>query len=139
MSMAEEEEDFEVLDLSAARGANGYIQQILGDVSRQSVAKQVMIGGAAGCASGYLSVKVGKTAAISLGLTILLIRIAQHQGYIQINWSRVNREMERAKRRMAAEANRQYPNLIDNLRRFAQQNVFLAGSFAGGFFLGLAF
>jgi hypothetical protein len=46
--MAEEEEDFEVLDLSAARGANGYIQQILGDVSRQSVAKQVMIGGAAG-------------------------------------------------------------------------------------------
>lgn len=137
--MADEEEEFEVLDLSAMRRNQGYIQQILGDISKQSAAKQVAIGGAAGWFSGYLFVKVGKIAACSLGTTLLLIQIAQHQGYIQINWSRVNREVNRARRRVEREADRQYPQLVDNLRRFAQQNMFLAGSFVGGFFIGLAF
>ncbi|XP_045201095.1 uncharacterized protein LOC123554806 isoform X3 [Mercenaria mercenaria] len=75
--MADEEEDFEVLDLSTAayRRNRGYIQQLFGDISKQSAAKQVVIGGAAGCASGYLSVKVGKSAAITIGVTILLIRV----------------------------------------------------------------
>ncbi|XP_053403694.1 FUN14 domain-containing protein 1A-like isoform X2 [Mercenaria mercenaria] len=139
--MADEEEDFEVLDLSTAayRRNRGYIQQLFGDISKQSAAKQVVIGGAAGCASGYLSVKVGKSAAITIGVTILLIRIAQHQGYIQINWSRVNREVGQARRRVEREAYKQYPQLVNNICRFAQENMFLAGSFAGGFFLGLAF
>lgn len=46
--MADEEEEFEVLDLSAVRRNRGHLQQILGDISKQSAAKQVVIGGAAG-------------------------------------------------------------------------------------------
>ncbi|XP_060561551.1 FUN14 domain-containing protein 1-like isoform X2 [Ruditapes philippinarum] len=139
MNMDEIEHDFEVLDLGAFRRNKSRLENILGDISKQSAAKQVVIGGAAGCASGYLFVKVGKSVAISIGASLLLIRIAQHQGYIQINWSKVNKEVTQAKRKVQREANRQFPQLVDNLRRFAQENMFLAGSFVGGFFIGLAF
>ncbi|XP_060584146.1 FUN14 domain-containing protein 1-like isoform X2 [Ruditapes philippinarum] len=139
MKMDENEDDFEVLDLGAFRRNKSRLENILGDISKQSAAKQVVIGGAAGWFSGYLFIKVGKIAACSLGTTVLLIQIAQHQGYIQINWSKVNKEVTQAKRKVQREANRQFPQLVDNLRRFAQENMFLAGSFVGGFFIGLAF
>lgn len=43
-----EEQEFEVLDLSELRRNRSAFQRILGDVTRQSVAKQIVIGGAAG-------------------------------------------------------------------------------------------
>ena len=46
--MAEEEEEYEVLDLTALRRNQTYLEQMLGDVTKQSAAKQVVIGGAAG-------------------------------------------------------------------------------------------
>ncbi|KAL4220755.1 FUN14 domain-containing protein 2 [Mactra antiquata] len=137
--MAEREEVIEVIDLTEFRRNRSKLQQIFGDITKQSAAKQVAIGGAAGWFSGYLFLKVGKIAACSLGTTLLLVQIAQHQGYIQINWNRVNKEVEMAKRKVQLEAKRQYPHIVNDLQRFFQENIFLAGSFAGGFFLGMAF
>ncbi|XP_052215032.1 FUN14 domain-containing protein 1-like isoform X2 [Dreissena polymorpha] len=135
----EDREGLEVIDLSRLRGNQSTFQKIMGDVSKKSAAQQVVIGGATGWVTGYVSVKVGKTAAIGLGCTFLLIRLAQHQGYININWRRVNQHMDEARRTLEREAVRQYPQMMDKAKKFVQENMFLATSFAGGFFIGLAF
>ena len=47
--MASNENGFEVLDLSALRRRDeNWLRQTFGEVSRQSAAKQVVVGGAAG-------------------------------------------------------------------------------------------
>ncbi|XP_021379323.1 FUN14 domain-containing protein 1-like isoform X2 [Mizuhopecten yessoensis] len=136
--MANDNEPFEVLDLDAIRRGNSWIQSVFGDISRQSAAKQVAIGGATGWISGYLFVKVGKIAAATLGTTIILVQIAQHQGYLQINWSRVEREANRARREIRREANRNLSKL-QHMQTFFKQNIFLGTGFAGGFLIGMAF
>lgn len=46
--MADSDDDMEILNLSELRRSRTYIDQMLGDVTKQSAAKQVVIGGAAG-------------------------------------------------------------------------------------------
>ncbi|KAK3096083.1 hypothetical protein FSP39_022912 [Pinctada imbricata] len=131
--------EFEILDLSQFRGNQSWLNQILGDITRKSAAQQVAIGGVSGWVSGYLFIKVGKLAAFTMGTSILLLQIAQHQGYVRINWSRLERDVDRAKKTFEREARRRYPGVLENLKVFIRNNIFLAGSFGGGFFIGMAF
>ncbi|XP_060065493.1 FUN14 domain-containing protein 1-like isoform X1 [Ylistrum balloti] len=135
----DDNEPFEVLDLEAIRRGNNWIQKVFGDISKQSAAKQVAIGGATGWISGYLFVKVGKIAAATLGTTIILVQIAQYKGYIQINWKKVQKEMNLAKNQMSKEISKKYPHYSQNIQNFFRQNIFLGTGFAGGFLIGLAF
>lgn len=45
--------------------------------------------------TGYVTLKVGKTAALALGGGIILLQIAQQKGYITIDWSKVRQKAER--------------------------------------------
>ncbi|XP_021379239.1 FUN14 domain-containing protein 1-like isoform X1 [Mizuhopecten yessoensis] len=137
--MANDNEPFEVLDLDAIRRGNSWIQSVFGDISRQSAAKQVAIGGATGWISGYLFVKVGKIAAATLGTTIILVQIAQYKGYIKIDWKKVQKEMNLAKNQMSKEISKKYPHYSQNMQTFFKQNIFLGTGFAGGFLIGMAF
>ncbi|XP_013379443.1 FUN14 domain-containing protein 1 [Lingula anatina] len=139
-SDAEPEEDdneFEFIEPADPRH-NEMIRRIIGDLSNASVAKQVGIGGATGWCAGYISVKVGKAAAALLGGSLLLLQIADHFGYVQINWRQVRRGVNTARRRIEDQANRQFPGLAQNANQFFRNNIYLAGGFAGGFLLGLA-
>ena len=44
-------------------------------------------------------------------------QVAQHQGYIKVNWSKVNKHMEEAKKKVEQEARRQGPHALDNVSR----------------------
>jgi len=48
MSGRQEDEEYEVLDLAAIKRNQTAFKRMLGDVTKQSVAKQIAIGGAAG-------------------------------------------------------------------------------------------
>ncbi|XP_041374847.1 FUN14 domain-containing protein 1-like [Gigantopelta aegis] len=77
-------------------------------------------------------------AAASLGTTIFLLQIAQHQGYIKINWTLVEKSLNKAKSEMRSEAKKRYPGIFANMQKFMQNNIILATAFAGGFFFGVA-
>ncbi|XP_067669141.1 FUN14 domain-containing protein 1-like [Haliotis asinina] len=136
--MGEPSEEYEILDLSEYRNKD-WVQKMFGDITKQSAAKQVVVGAAGGWFAGFLFIKVGKMAAASLGTTILLVQLAQHQGYIRVNWNKVEQGVNRAKEELHKEANKRYPGILQNTKKFLQQNVLLAGSFAGGFLFGVAF
>ena len=42
-------------------------------------------------------------------------QIAQHQGYIKINYKEVQADIERTRGRITREANRHYPGLVENV------------------------
>ncbi|XP_061184663.1 FUN14 domain-containing protein 1B-like [Saccostrea echinata] len=138
MSHKKEKDNFEVLEVVSSRG-NGWLQDVVRDVSSRSTAQQVAIGGASGWAAGYLCVKVGKLAAITLGTSILVLQIAQHQGYIKIDWRLLEKDVDKAKKAIERQTRHQYQGVFENLKTFFKNNVYLAGSFAGGFLIGVTF
>ncbi|CAG2257852.1 FUNDC1 [Mytilus edulis] len=89
--------------------------------------------------TGFVFVRFGKVAAGTLGVSLLLLQVAQHQGYIKINYKAIQSEIKKTKDVINKEANRHYPGVVENAKRFLQKNMFLAGGFAGGFLIGVAF
>lgn len=136
MSEMDQDEDWDIVKLDENRVGQLW-KQVLGDISHQSAAKQVGVGTVSGIFSGWLFVKVGKLAAVSLGTSILLIQIAQHQGYIQINWDLVQSRMRVAQSSAKKAANRHCPGFVRSCKMFVQKNIFLALGFGGGFLIGL--
>uniref|UniRef100_A0A8C4VFF4 FUN14 domain containing 1 n=1 Tax=Gopherus evgoodei TaxID=1825980 RepID=A0A8C4VFF4_9SAUR len=68
-------------------------------------------------------------------------RIASHSGYVQVDWKRVEKDVNKAKRQIKKRANRAAPEistLIEESTEFIKQNIVVSSGFVGGFLLGLA-
>lgn len=125
--------------LNVVNYKDGWLRDAFKDVTKRSTAQQVVIGGVSGWVSGYLFIKVGKLAAITLGTSILILQIAQHQGYVKIDYSLLKKDVETARKVIESQAKDRYPGALETLKRFFKNNIYLAGSFTGGFFIGMAF
>ncbi|KAH0630984.1 hypothetical protein JD844_004435 [Phrynosoma platyrhinos] len=111
---------------------------------KYSVATQLAIGGATGWCTGFIFQKVGKLAATAVGGGFFLLQIANHTGYIKIDWQMVERDVNKAKEQLkfrSSPSNELPPevkNRVDEVIRFLKKNVILTGGFVGGFLLGMA-
>ncbi|KAF5283426.1 hypothetical protein FQA39_LY04802 [Lamprigera yunnana] len=74
---------------------NSAIDKILGDVSKTSATKQILLGASSGWLTGCLAMKVSRVAAFSLGGGILLLQVANEKGYIKINWDKINKQIDK--------------------------------------------
>lgn len=63
-----------------------------------------------------MTVKVGKAVAIAVGGSIILLQVANEQGYINVNWdklaSKTDKLMDKVEERVTGEG----PNLLDKVR-----------------------
>uniref|UniRef100_A0A672IEC4 FUN14 domain-containing protein 2 n=1 Tax=Salarias fasciatus TaxID=181472 RepID=A0A672IEC4_SALFA len=112
---------------------------------KYSVATQIAIGGVSGVVSvlcaGYLFQKVGKVAATSVGGGLLLLQIANNSGYIQVDWKRVEKDVNKAKKQLKKGTNQAGPRLhvfSESTTEFVKKNIVVTSGFIGGFLLGLA-
>ncbi|XP_070979396.1 FUN14 domain-containing protein 1 [Oncorhynchus clarkii lewisi] len=108
---------------------------------KYSVATQIALGGVSGWCAGYIFQKVGKIAATAVGGGFLLLQIANHSGYVQVDWKRVEKDVNKAKRHLKKNADRAVPefnSLIDQSTEFVKTNVIITSGFFGGFLLGLS-
>ncbi|XP_069568202.1 FUN14 domain-containing protein 1 isoform X1 [Brachyistius frenatus] len=107
---------------------------------KYSVATQLAIGGASGWCAGYLFQKVGKVAATSVGGGLLLLQIANNSGYIQVDWKRVEKDVNKAKKQLKKGTDKAGPELntlVDKSTEFVKKNIVVTSGFIGGFLLGL--
>jgi uncharacterized membrane protein (Fun14 family) len=117
-----------------SRSDSATLRRFFADLTKASVAKQIAVGSVGGWCSGFLFRKVGRVAALAVGGGILIIQVASHQGYLKINWSKVDRSVEAVQR----EISKQDPSYVAHtIEEFIRNNVFLAGAYAGGFLIGL--
>jgi FUN14 domain-containing protein 1 len=52
-------------DIINVNQAKSFIDKVVGDVSKKSATKQILIGAGSGWVTGYVTMKVGKAAAIA--------------------------------------------------------------------------
>ncbi|KAL4661796.1 hypothetical protein H8957_015206 [Semnopithecus entellus] len=141
-----DDDSYEVLDLTEYARRHQWWNREFGHssgpmVEKYSVATQIVMGGITGWCAGFLFQKVGKLAATAVGGGFLLLQIASHNGYVQIDWKRVEKDVNKAKRQIKKQANKAAPeinNLIEEATEFIKQNIGIYSGFVGGFLLGLA-
>ncbi|XP_034031261.1 FUN14 domain-containing protein 1 isoform X1 [Thalassophryne amazonica] len=143
-----EDEMYEVVDLTEYARRHQWWSRVFGNNSgpiaeKYSVATQLVMGGVSGWCAGYLFQRVGKIAATAVGGGFLLLQIANHTGYVQVDWKKVEKDVNKAKKHLKKRANKAAPELntfIEEVKAtdFIKRNIVLSSGFVGGFFLGLA-
>uniref|UniRef100_G1Q0P4 FUN14 domain-containing protein 2 n=2 Tax=Myotis lucifugus TaxID=59463 RepID=G1Q0P4_MYOLU len=109
---------------------------------KYSVATQLLIGGVTGWCTGFIFQKVGKLAATAVGGGFFLLQIANHTGYIKIDWQRVEKDMKKAKEQLKIRKSNHLPTEVkskaEEVVLFVKKNVLVTGGFFGSFLLGMA-
>lgn len=59
--------------------------------------------------------KVGKVAAIAVGGGIILLQIANHNGYINVNWSKINKKIDKISDKVEEKVTGQGPTWINKV------------------------
>uniref|UniRef100_A0A0A9WA21 FUN14 domain-containing protein 1 n=1 Tax=Lygus hesperus TaxID=30085 RepID=A0A0A9WA21_LYGHE len=132
----DDSEPINVDDLS--KEAKNLIDRVIKDVGKSSATKQLVVGFASGWVSSYLMMKVGKVAAVALGGGIILLQVASHNGYVKVNWDRLYKKVEQAESVIEAKAQEKGPKILNKVKKFAQDNTYLAAGYASGFLIGIA-
>uniref|UniRef100_A0A8C4KKM3 FUN14 domain-containing protein 2 n=1 Tax=Dromaius novaehollandiae TaxID=8790 RepID=A0A8C4KKM3_DRONO len=142
------EDSYNVLDLAEYTKNRPWWRKVFAPSSGSSaekynVATQLVIGGVTGWCTGFIFQKVGKLAATAVGGGFFLLQIANHTGYIKVDWKLVERDVNKAKQQLKfhGSGNKMSPEVkskVDEVITFLKKNVILTGGFAGGFLLGMA-
>lgn len=103
--------------------AAGVLDRWVGDVSKKSATKQILIGAGSGWATGYVTMKVGKAAAIAVGGGIILLQIANQQGYITIDWSKIHKKVDKVTDKVEEAVTGQGPSWADKAERFVDRKI----------------
>nr|XP_036872792.1 FUN14 domain-containing protein 1-like [Manis javanica] len=141
-----DDDPLEVLDLTQYARRHGWQNQVFGYSSRPrvekySVATQIAVGRMTGWYAEVLFQKVGKLAATVVGGGFLLLQIAHHGGYVRTDTKRVEKDVNKAKRKIQKQANRAVPeinNITEDATEFIKQNIVMSSGSVGGLLLGLA-
>ncbi|KAG7484716.1 hypothetical protein MATL_G00053230 [Megalops atlanticus] len=141
------EDTFDVKDLAEYAKKQKWWNRVFGKndsgpaAEKYSVATQLIIGGVTGWCAGVLFQKVGKLAASAVGGGFFLLQIANHTGYIKIDWKRVERDVNKAKKQLKLNTEKppkEVRTKVEEVQTFVKKNIVLTGGFAGGFLIGLA-
>lgn len=99
------------------------LERILGDISKKSASKQIVIGATSGWVTGYVTFKVGKLAAFAVGSTIILLQVANEHGLIKIDWSKVNKRVDQVTDRVEEAVTGESPRWMDKAERFIDRKL----------------
>ncbi|KAG5889729.1 hypothetical protein JTB14_010203 [Gonioctena quinquepunctata] len=97
--------------------AKSLMQRFIGHVKKTSTPQQIIIGASSGWVSGYLVMRVAKTAALALGGGIILLEVANQKGYIKINWDKFGKKADKVEEEVTDQASKwidKTEKLIDN-------------------------
>ncbi|KAG5193532.1 hypothetical protein MJG53_019625 [Ovis ammon polii x Ovis aries] len=130
-----DDDSYEVLDLTEYARRHHWWNRVFGHssgpmVEKYSVATQIVMGGVSGWCAGFLFQKVGKLAATAVGGGFLLLQIASHSGYVQIDWKRVEKDVNKAKRQIKKRANKAAPEINNIIEESCTGSLLLRGLFS---------
>ena len=129
-------------------GISDFFNRTLNDIRDMPAMNQVLVGGTAGLASGYVFSRVGKMAAFTIGSGVLVLQLAQHCGYIEIKWGKKSKidQMKKKVLKAAEEVgittngspNSKMEKIADEVKTFFQNNITLGVSFGAGLLIGIS-
>lgn len=99
------------------------INKCLSDISKTSATKQVVLGVSSGCITGFLATRIGKLIAIGIGGGIVILQIANHQGYLEINWGKINRKVDKVVDKVEEKLMGEGPSWMDKAERYIDRKI----------------
>ncbi|XP_026731318.1 FUN14 domain-containing protein 1-like isoform X1 [Trichoplusia ni] len=103
--------------------AKNFIEKAISDIGKTSATKQLILGTASGWITGFISMKIGKFAAVGLGGSVILLHIASQKGYIDINWDKINKKVDKITDKIEKEATGQSPDWFEKVERFVDRKL----------------
>jgi len=144
----QEEDDTDGYKIIQTPGSRNLVEQLISmDLAERPAVQQITIGGISGWFAGYIFKRVGKLTLSAIGGGILVLQIAYRSGYININWKRMEKDMDKITKKVGKQVKkiRKSDNvekgiiaLANRGYKYARRNMAAASGFAGGFLLGLA-
>jgi FUN14 domain-containing protein 1 len=128
--------EFVIIDAVPKSSLDNLTEKIFGDITKASACKQIGIGGTSGWVAGYLANKIGKMAAVGIVSSLVLFQIAQHNGYITVDWTKVQHVLTSAQARTRRSIENHRQSLLLKGQTFYEENFFLASGFTAGFLVG---
>lgn len=65
--------------------------------------------------TGFITMKIGKVAAVGIGGGVILLHIASQKGYIDINWDKLNKRVDKITDKIEKEATGKSPDWFDKV------------------------
>ncbi|XP_066156640.1 FUN14 domain-containing protein 1-like [Euwallacea fornicatus] len=119
--------------------AKNFISRFVGDIDKNDATKQILIGAGSGWFSGYLAMRVAKTTAFAVGGGIILLQVASDSGFIKVNWTKVNKNLEKITETvedgLSIGHNKTWSEKAVD---FLKNNTPFTSGFIGGFLIGMA-
>ncbi|XP_059616380.1 FUN14 domain-containing protein 1-like [Phlebotomus argentipes] len=102
---------------------SGAIERFFGEISKGSATKQIALGAASGWLTGFVTVRVGRLVAVAVGGSIILLQIANEQGYIKVNWGKVNSKMDKIADKVEEAVTGEGPRWVDKAERYLDRKL----------------
>lgn len=73
-----------------------------------------------------MTVKIGKAVAIAVGGSIILLQIANEQGYVKVNWDKLAKKTDKIMDKVEERVTGEGPNLLDKVRQHLFRDCIIA-------------
>ncbi|XP_061708815.1 FUN14 domain-containing protein 1 isoform X1 [Cydia pomonella] len=103
--------------------AKNFIERAVADIGKTSATKQLILGTASGWITGFITMKIGKVAAVGLGGSVILLHIASQKGYIDINWDKINKKVDKISDKIEKETTGKSPDWFEKAERFVDRKL----------------
>ncbi|XP_023939477.1 FUN14 domain-containing protein 1 isoform X1 [Bicyclus anynana] len=103
--------------------AKNFIEKAIADIGSTTATKQLILGTASGWITGFITMKIGKLAAVGIGGGVILLHIASQKGYIDINWDKINKRVDKITDKIEKEATGKSPDWFDKVERFVDRKI----------------
>ncbi|XP_011176244.1 FUN14 domain-containing protein 1 [Solenopsis invicta] len=120
---SKEDANKEAYSIDTSQKAKSFLEKVMGDVSKSSATKQIIIGSTSGWVTGFVTMKIGKVAACAVGGGIIMLQIAAHQGYININWDKIMTKAEKISDKVEEKITGEGPHFMDKVERCVDKKL----------------
>ncbi|XP_045777126.1 FUN14 domain-containing protein 1A-like isoform X1 [Maniola jurtina] len=103
--------------------AKNFIEKAIADIGSTSATKQLILGTASGWITGFITMKIGKLAAVGIGGGVILLHVASQKGYIDVNWDKINKRVDKITDKIEKEATGKSPDWFDKVERFVDRKL----------------
>ncbi|GAB0089829.1 FUN14 domain-containing protein 1 [Sergentomyia squamirostris] len=107
----------------SGKDCSGALDRFFGDISKGSATKQIVVGAASGWLTGFVTVRVGRMVAVVVGGSIILLQVANEQGYIKVNWSKVNKQVDKIADKVEEHVTGESPRWVDKAERYVDRKI----------------
>ncbi|CAH0553912.1 unnamed protein product [Brassicogethes aeneus] len=118
--------------------SNNKISKIFENLNKNSFVKQLAAGAGAGLVTGNFAQRLGKPIIFTAGAGVILLELAHHKGYINMNLESLKQKANEKKDDLNEKAQCSRLPSTDKIKDFANNNKTFTAGFIGGFLMGVA-